>query len=76
MMPKELQNSDLIYVNLMTDVFKIIVKYRWKISPNISIYTQEQSLRTSILQNICERLIDRFPAGTNNTVVTSHIGSD
>ena len=31
MMLKELQNSDLIYVNLMTDVFKIIVKYRWKI---------------------------------------------
>ena len=31
MMSKELQNSDLIYVNLMTDVFKIIVKYRWKI---------------------------------------------
>ena len=27
MMSKELQNSDLIYVNLMADVFKIIVKY-------------------------------------------------
>ena len=31
MISKELQNSDLIYVNLMTDVFKIIVKYRRKI---------------------------------------------
>ena len=31
MMSKELQNSDLIYVNLMTDVFKIIIKYRRKI---------------------------------------------
>ena len=31
MMSKKLQNSDLIYVNLMTDVFKIIVKYRRKI---------------------------------------------
>ena len=31
MMSNELQNSDLIYVNLMTDVFKIIVKYRRKI---------------------------------------------
>ena len=31
MASKELQNSDLIYVNLMTDVFKIIVKYRRKI---------------------------------------------
>ena len=31
-MSKELQNSDLIYVNLMTDVFKIIVKYRRKIT--------------------------------------------
>ena len=31
MMSKELQNSDSIYVNLMTHVFKIIVKYRWKI---------------------------------------------
>ena len=31
MMPKELQNSDSIYVSLMTDVFKIIVKYRRKV---------------------------------------------
>ena len=31
MMSKELENSDSIYVNLMTDVFKIIVKYRRKI---------------------------------------------
>ena len=31
MISKELQNSDSIYVNLMTDVFKIIVKYRRKI---------------------------------------------
>ena len=31
MMSKELQNSDSIYVNLMTDVFTIIVKYLWKI---------------------------------------------
>ena len=31
MMSKELQNSDSIYVNLMTDVFKIIVKYCRKI---------------------------------------------
>ena len=30
---KEFQILDLIYynVNLMTDVFKVIVKYRWKI---------------------------------------------
>ena len=35
MMEKELQNSDLIYVSLMTDVFKIIVKYRRK---NIAKY--------------------------------------
>ena len=31
MMSKALQNSDLIYVNLRKDVFKIIVKYRRKI---------------------------------------------
>ena len=31
MISKELQNSDSIYVNLMTDVFKITVKYRRKI---------------------------------------------
>ena len=31
MMSKELQDSDSIYVNLMRDVFKIIVKYRRKI---------------------------------------------
>ena len=33
-------------------------------------------LRVSILQNICERLFECFPTGTNNTVVTSHIGSE
>ena len=31
MMLKELQNSDLIYVNLVTDVFRIIGKYCQKI---------------------------------------------
>ena len=31
MVSKELQNSNLIYVNLMADVFKIIVKYRGNI---------------------------------------------
>ena len=31
MMSKELQNSDLIYEGLVTDVFKIIVKYRREI---------------------------------------------
>ena len=31
MISKELQNSDSIYVNLMADVFKIIVKHRRKI---------------------------------------------
>ena len=31
MVSKELQNSNLIYVNLMTDVFKIAVKYCWKV---------------------------------------------
>ena len=31
MMSNELQNSDFIYINLRTDVFKIIVKYHWKI---------------------------------------------
>ena len=31
MMSKELQNSGTIYVNLITDVFKIIVKYCRKI---------------------------------------------
>ena len=35
MMSKEFQNSDLIYVNLIIDVFKIIVG---KLSPNIAIY--------------------------------------
>ena len=31
MMSKELQNLDSIYVNLITDIFKIIVKYCRKI---------------------------------------------
>ena len=30
-MSKELQNLDTLYVNLMAGVFKIIVKYCWKI---------------------------------------------
>ena len=30
-MSKELQNSDLLYVSLMIDIFKTIVKYRRKI---------------------------------------------
>ena len=30
-MSKELQNSDTLYVNLMTGVFKIIVKYHQKL---------------------------------------------
>ena len=33
-------------------------------------------LRASILQNISGRLFERLPTGTNNTVVTSHIGSE
>ena len=31
MVSKEIQNSDLIFVKIMTDVFKILVKYRRKI---------------------------------------------
>ena len=31
MMSKELQNSDSIYVKIMADVFKFMVKYRRKI---------------------------------------------
>ena len=31
LMSKEIQNSDLLCMNLMTDVFKIIVKYCRKI---------------------------------------------
>ena len=38
MMSKELQNSDFIYVNQMTDILKIIVKYRWKIIAKYRIY--------------------------------------
>ena len=34
MVSKKLQNSDLIYVNLMTGVSKITVKYRRKIIAN------------------------------------------
>ena len=48
MMSKELQNSDLIYVNLMTDVFKIIVKYRRKI---IAKYRHLSPIYTSIKIN-------------------------
>ena len=31
MMSKELQNSNSVYVNLMTDVFKFMIKYRREI---------------------------------------------
>ena len=33
-------------------------------------------LRASILKKICGRLFERFPTGTNITVVTSHIESE
>ena len=33
-------------------------------------------LRASILQNICERLFERFSTGANNIIVTSYIGSE
>ena len=38
MMSKELQNSDSIYVNLMTDVSKLLSNIVGKLSPNIAIY--------------------------------------
>ena len=53
MVSKEFQNSELIYVNLMTDVFKIIVKYRRKIiaryghlSPRGNQALEERDYRT------------------------------
>ena len=51
MMSKELQNSDLFYVNLMTDVFKTIVKYRRKIIAkyrNLSL-SGNRALKTSFV---------------------------
>ena len=60
---KELQNLDLIYfnVNLMTDVFKVIVKYRRKsiakyrqISPFVAYW--EPSLRKSVRKNTTQDL--------------------
>ena len=53
MMSKELQNSDLIYVNLMTDVFKIIVKYRRK---NIAKYRHLLPSGNRALRSICINL--------------------
>ena len=44
MMSKERQNSELIYVNLMTDVSKIIVKYRRKSIANYSHLSPSGSL--------------------------------
>ena len=38
MMSKELQNSDLIYVKLMTDVLKLLSNIVGKLSPDIAIY--------------------------------------
>ena len=38
MMSKELQNSDLIYVNLMTVFLKLSSNIVGKLSPNIAIY--------------------------------------
>ena len=38
MVSKELQNSDLIYVNLMKDVFKIVINIVRKLLPNIATY--------------------------------------
>ena len=33
-------------------------------------------LRASILKNICGRLFERFPTGTNITVITNHIENE
>ena len=61
---KELQNLDLMYynVNLMTDVFKVIIKYHRKviakyrlISPFVAHW--EPSLRKSIRKNPTQDLL-------------------
>ena len=62
-MSKELQNSDLIYLNLMTDVLKIIGKYHRKViakyrhlSPSgnraLSIHNQLDSLLNQNVINL------------------------
>ena len=38
MISKELQNSDLIYVSLMTDILKLSSNIGGELSPNIAIY--------------------------------------
>ena len=55
---KELQNLDLMYynVNLMTDVFKVTIKYRQKVTAKYRLILPfvahwEPSLRKSIRKN-------------------------
>ena len=58
MMSKELQNSDFIYVNQMTDVLKIIVKYRyWE--PSLT----ECELFTSAETKLFTLIEAKFPPG-------------
>ena len=54
MMSKELQNSDLIYMNLMTDVFKIIVKYCQKIIAKYR-HLSSRGNRAITTENLCKR---------------------
>ena len=59
----------------MLDLF--LIKFIIKNLQNRSFpVNMARFLRASFLLNICERLFERFPTGTNNTVVTSHLGSE
>ena len=55
-MSKELQNSDLIYVNLMTMFLKLSSNIVGKLSPNIAIY---RLVRTKLIRGPISHLFQK-----------------
>ena len=52
-------------------------KVYYKDSPTqVFSYEYGKTFKSIYFVNICERLFERFPTGTNNTVVPSHLGSE
>ena len=52
-------------------------KVHYKESPmQVSPCEYGKIFKSIYFVNICERLFERFPTGTNNTVVPSHLGSE
>ena len=55
----------------------LFIKVYYNGSPTqVFFYEYGKIFKSNYFVNICERLFQRFPTGTNNTVVPSHLGSE